>query len=131
MVKNTKSSQSFGKLCTPAKIYFAIAVIAVIIGLTKKVPYGVLGMKIVFAFIWTYILGWLCKNGHAGISWVLVLLPYIVMILAVLRIANITQHKAIFKTVGLQGAYGEEPYRGMGGMLEGMSMPKINFGKKK
>jgi hypothetical protein len=131
MVKNSKSSQSFSKLCTPAKIYFAIAVISVIIGLTKHVPYGILGMKIVFAFIWTYILGWLCKNGHSTISWVLVLLPYIVMILAVLRIANITQHKAIFKSVGLQGAYGEEPYSGMKKMRQGFSMPSINFGKKK
>jgi hypothetical protein len=129
MVKKTKSSESFNRLCTPARIYFAIAVIAIIIGIIRKAPAGVLFTKIIFAFIWTYILGWLCKKGHTGISWLLVLLPYIVMILAVLRIANVTQHKQIFKALGLQGAYGEEPMTGMEGMK--FTMPTINLGGKK
>lgn len=115
----------FRKLCTPARIYFAIAVIASIFALFRGVTFGSVFMKMVFAFVWTYILGWLCSKGYSSISWFLVLLPYIVIGLAMLRIARIDQHRAIFRTVGLQGAYGGEAFtmEGMDMMPGGMPMP--------
>lgn len=101
----------FSKLCTPARIYFSIAVIASIFALFRGVTFGAVFLKLIFATIWTYVLGWLCKKGYSYISWFLVLLPYIVIALAMLRIARIDQHKAIFRTVGLQGAFGQEAMR--------------------
>ena len=103
----------FSKLCTPAKIYFGIAVIAAIIALTRGMTFGAVLIKLVFALFWTYVLGWLCKKGYSSISWFLVLLPYVIILLAALRIANITEHRSIFRSVGLQGAYGEEAMTGM------------------
>jgi len=100
----------FSKLCTPAKIYFGIAVIASIIALFRGNSFGGVLVKLLFAFVWTFILAWLCKKGFTYISWFLVLLPYIVILLASLRIANITEHRGIFRNLGLQGAYGEEPF---------------------
>jgi hypothetical protein len=108
----------FKKLCTPAQIYFGIAVIASIVALFRGVTFGRVFMNLIFAFIWTYILGWLCKKGFSAISWFLVLLPYIVIALAMLRIARIDQHKAIFRSVGLQGAYGQEAYTSLSGARE-------------
>ena len=99
----------FSKLCMPAKIYFSIAVIATIVALFSGVPILMAFMKLVFAFIWTYLLGWLCKKGYASISWFLVLLPYIIIALAMLNIYRVTQQqKQIMRAVGLQGAYGQE-----------------------
>jgi hypothetical protein len=98
----------FSKLCTPAKIYFAIAVIASIIGLVRGMPFGVILFKMIFAFAWTFVLGWLCKKGFSYLSWFLVLLPYVVILLAMFGIARITQHKPIFRSLGIQGAYGQE-----------------------
>ena len=106
----------FRQLCTPAKIYFGIAVIASIVGLFRGVPFGTILMRLVFAFVWTYLLGWLCKKGFSYLSWFLVLLPYVVLLLATLRIANITEHRGIFRSLGIQGAYGEEAFRGREGM---------------
>ena len=106
----------FRQLCTPAKIYFGIAVIASIIGLFRGVPFGTILMRLVFAFVWTYLLGWLCKKGFSYLSWFLVLLPYVVLLLASLRIANITEHRGIFRSLGIQGAYGEEAFSGREGM---------------
>ena len=100
----------FSKLCTPAKIYFGIAVIASIIALFRGISFGAVLVKLLFAFVWTYILGWLCKKGFSYISWFLVVLPYVVILLATLRIANISEHRGIFRSLGLQGAYGEEPF---------------------
>lgn len=107
--------KDFSKLCTPAKIYFAIAVIAAIIGLFNGLSVMAAFWNLVFAFIWTFVLGWLCGKGYTYISWVLVLLPYIIMALAMLNIYHFThEQRQLLRTVKLQGAYGQEA----------MTMPK-------
>jgi len=100
--------KDFSKLCTPAKIYFAIAVIASIFALFKGVGVIAVAIKLLFAFIWTFILGWLCSKGLHTLSWFLVLLPYIIIALAMFRIYNVTrQQKNLLKSLQLQGAYGQ------------------------
>ena len=100
----------FASLCTPAKIYLTIAVVSSVIALYNKVMFGAVLTKLLFAFLWAYILGWLCKKGYANISWFLVLFPYFVILLAAVRIANLSQYNSMFSSVGLQGAYGQEGY---------------------
>jgi hypothetical protein len=101
--------KDFSKLCTPAKIYFAIAVIATIIALFSGISIMMAFWKIIFAFIWTFVLGWLCKKGYTSISWFLVLLPYIIIGLALLNVYHIThEQRQMLRSVGLQGAYGKE-----------------------
>ncbi len=101
--------KDFSKLCTPAKIYFAIAVIAMIFSLFNGASIMMELWKILFAFIWTFVLGWLCKKGYTSISWFLVLLPYIIMALAMLNIYHVThEQRQIMRNIKLQGAYGQE-----------------------
>ena len=101
--------KDFSKLCTPAKIYFTIAVIATVIGLFSGLPIMYAFWKLVFAFIWTFILGWLCKKGYTSISWFLVLLPYILILLAMFGIYHAThQQRQLMRNIQLQGAYGQE-----------------------
>ena len=101
--------KEFSKLCTPAKIYFAIALVASIIMLFKGVSFLTVFVKLVFAFIWTFVLGWLCKKGFSSLSWFLVLLPYIILILAMFRIYHVSSdQKQILRNLQLQGAYGQE-----------------------
>ena len=106
--------KDFSKLCTPAKIYFGIAVIASVIGLFSGVSIIAIFMKLVFAFICTYVLGWLCKKGFTSISWFLVLLPYIIVVLAMLNIYRVThEQKQIMRTLKLQDVYGQEAMSSM------------------
>ena len=101
--------KDFRKLCTPAKIYFAIAVIATLVSLFYGMSIMMGVWKIVFAFIWTFILEWLCKKGFTSISWFLVLLPYILIALAMFGIYRVTHdQRQILRTLKLQGAYGQE-----------------------
>ena len=76
-------NRQFSKLCTPAKIYFAIAVLSSIFALFKGVTILAVFLKLLFAFIWTYILALLCKKGYKSVSWFLVLLPLIVFFLSI------------------------------------------------
>jgi len=71
----------FKKLCTPARLYFAFSVVSCIIMLFNRMPVLAVFSKLIFAFLWAYILGWLCRKGYKSISWVLVLLPFIMMFL--------------------------------------------------
>ena len=102
---------SFRELCTPAKIYFAIAVIASIFSLLNGIGVIAVGFNLVFAFIWTFVLGWLCKKGFTNISWFLVLLPYIIIALSMFGIYHVTEEqREIMRTLQLQGAYGQEAF---------------------
>jgi predicted PurR-regulated permease PerM len=101
---------NFRYLCTPAKIYFAIAVIAAIFALLNGAGLMVIFMNLVFAFAWTFVLGWLCKKGMKTLSWFLVLLPYIIMALAMFGIYRVShEQKQIMRTLQMQGAFGQEP----------------------
>jgi hypothetical protein len=108
-------NKMFSKLCTPAKIYFAIAVIASIFALFNGIALVSVIMKLVFAFIWTFILGWLCKKGFHALSWFLVLLPYIIIVLAMFQIYNVSHsQRGFLRMLRLQGAYGQEAFKSSG-----------------
>lgn len=104
------SKNSFKTLCTPAQIYFGIAVIAAIFQLYNGMAFTSVGMQMLFAFFWTFVLGMLCSNGFEYISWFLVLLPYVVILLTMLSITNIPEYRGVYRSVGLQGAYGKEAF---------------------
>ena len=55
--------KSFSELCTPAKIYFSLAILSILLGLFNGIHVVMILTKLFFAFIWTYILAWLCKKG--------------------------------------------------------------------
>ena len=118
--------KDFSKLCTPAKIYFAIAVIASILALFNGIGMLAVAMKLIFAFVWTFVLGWLCKKGYTSISWALVLLPYVVILLAMFGIMRLgMSQKQMLNSIQLQGAFGQENYEGMSAGLPVKSiMPK-------
>lgn len=88
----TKLSQ----LCSPAYVYFIISVLAIVIaavqnmGNNKKYTLGsfscnvpsclaVFIVKVIYILFWTWILNLICKDGHKGIAWLLVLLPFILL----------------------------------------------------
>ena len=84
------------ELCTPSLIYFVISMVALAIALLQNlgnstsytlgsfscnVPSTILVfiVKLIYIFFWTWILNLICKDGHSGISWLLVLLPFILL----------------------------------------------------
>ena len=74
-------NKSFEELCTPAKLYFVLAIISCIAALINGVKFMNVVINLIIAFIWTAILSWICGKGFTGVSWFLVLIPYIIMLL--------------------------------------------------
>jgi hypothetical protein len=88
----TKLSQ----LCSPSYVYFIVSVLAIAIsaiqnfGNNKKYNLGMFScrvpsclaifmFKILYILFWTWVLNLMCKDGHSGIAWFLVLLPFIML----------------------------------------------------
>lgn len=84
------------QLCKPSYVYFMISmiflVIAVIQNIGNKYKYtlgsyscnvpsciSVFIGKILYILFWTWVLNLMCKDGHSGIAWFLVLLPFIML----------------------------------------------------
>ena len=71
------------KLCTPAVIYLVLSVIAILMAIMKRMSMMTVIVKTLFVLLWTWFLNFLCSKGYSGISWFLVLLPFIFIVLAV------------------------------------------------
>lgn len=84
------------ELCTPAALYFIISMFALLIVLFQnignrhsynvgnfscRVPstFLVFIIKFIYIVFWTYILNLICRDGHVGVSWLLVLLPWLLL----------------------------------------------------
>ena len=76
-------------LCSPALLYLIIAIIAIISMIYSKTDMQTVAMKALFVIIYTWFLNFLCSKGHEGISWFLVILPFIVMALFIVAMSNI------------------------------------------
>ena len=93
------------KLCTPAFVYLVIAVLGLItimlqnVGNANKLcvgrvecsvstTAGLFLVKALWIIFWTYILSTLCKYGHPNVAWFIVLLPFIVMLIALVYMAD-------------------------------------------
>ena len=88
--------KSLKDLCKPASLYFIISMIGLVMVMFQnlgninsynmgnfscRVPntFLVFIVKFIYIIFWTYVLNLICKDGHVGISWLLVLLPFILL----------------------------------------------------
>ena len=71
-------------ICVPAMLYLVLSVIALISMAFNNCMGMCLLFKVLFISIWTWFLNFLCKQGYTTISWILVLLPFIMFILMIL-----------------------------------------------
>jgi hypothetical protein len=88
--------KSLKDLCTPALLYFAISILALLVVLFQNLGHSnsyhvgsfscrvpntaaVFIVKLIYVLFWTYVLNLICKDGHIGLSWLLVLLPWLLL----------------------------------------------------
>jgi hypothetical protein len=84
--------KEFNRLCAPAKLYFILTIIGCIFMLFHNINLLAVFSKLFFAFIWTFILNLICKKGFTIVSWILVLLPFILMTLAFFGLYRAEKH---------------------------------------
>jgi hypothetical protein len=99
MVKiNPRSKFNLLNMCTPATIYFVISLIGLILlGMgnlenNDKLCIGnyscfvgnntiVFVLNAIYILFWTFVLDLMCKAGYSSLSWIVLLLPFILIFL--------------------------------------------------
>ena len=69
------------QICSPALLYLIIGILAIGGMIFEKISVNVILLKSLFIIIWTWFLNFLCSKGHSTVSWILVLLPYIIFLI--------------------------------------------------
>lgn len=91
------------KLCTPAYVYLVISAIILVVSIFQN--YGnvntycigsfscsvsstflIFVAKILYILFWTWILNLICRAGAPWLSWILVLLPFIIFFILILTL---------------------------------------------
>lgn len=92
-----KLTNMFKNICTPALIYLGISLLVLVtIGFQNisngsgyycvgnyecntnvKIP--IFLFKLVYILFWTFVLNCICKAGYKGVSWFLVMFPFILL----------------------------------------------------
>ena len=79
-VSNTNNKKSFiSDICSPALLYLFFGIMSLIGMLVSNYKATSILFQGIFVFLWTWILNYLCKSGHTGISWFFVIFPFILM----------------------------------------------------
>ena len=74
-------SNSIFKLCTPALIYLVISVLVLVFLIFSGISALTLLMKSALIVLWTFLLNWLCSRGLGVLSWIILLLPVVLVVL--------------------------------------------------
>ena len=85
----------FGKYCTPAQLYLILGAISIISAAFKKFSIETLLTNALFLVIWAWVLNWLCSKGFTAISWILVLLPFILVLFMFLFIKDVARKEGL------------------------------------
>ena len=75
--------KSFMKFCDPAKWYFCIALLLAAFALFNGMPVINIGIRLLFAFLWAFLLDRLCMSGYSQLSWAILLLPFLLEAIAI------------------------------------------------
>ena len=75
---------NISRICTPAMLYLILSILAILGAMVNDFSIMTILGKTIFVLIWTWFLNFLCSKGYGGISWFLVLLPFIFIIIVLL-----------------------------------------------
>ena len=86
--------KSYNSLCLPSKIYTTLAFVGLLFSIIMMFKLGAftlmslfgIVLRIVFYLFWTWVLDSLCNNGYSMVSWILLGMPYFILIIAILLI---------------------------------------------
>jgi len=69
------------RYCSPAILYLVISIFSIILACFMNVLPIFILTKIVFTLLWVWFLNFLCVKGYKRVSWILVLIPYMIIIM--------------------------------------------------
>ena len=130
-------SKAFSKIemfCLPAKVYLLLFLAALFMGFMSD-SWTTIFISIIFGALWTLFLNYLCRHGYKIMSWILVLLPFVIAFFRLLYFYNQLRIQSQMTKKMQKTASTSPPSTSMGGMMSpnmgsmgmGMGMPKAEY----
>lgn len=108
---NSNSNSGSSGWCTPTVIYLTLSVLGIIFsglsGRYERAPLLMLG-EVLHSVFWTALFYFFCSMGYSGISWFLLLIPFILIFLLVVYEASVLSalgHEEKSKEVHIKRTY--------------------------
>ena len=83
-------------LCTPALVYLVLSAIS-FVAMARGMSTSSLFTNALFVILWTFLLNVLCQRGYTALSWILVLLPIILLVVLAFFIGELALADALAK----------------------------------
>ncbi len=83
-------------LCTPALVYLILVVVGIVSQIMSTgIQFVKLISTIIVASLWTWLLNFICKSGYPIVSWILVFLPFIVLMILLVFLTNMVKNMSV------------------------------------
>ena len=79
-----RSNMKISELCLPVKIYFIVMLIGVIVAFTNPNSAKNIIAGLLIDAVYVCVMIWACNAGYVTAAWILLLLPFIVIVFFVL-----------------------------------------------
>jgi hypothetical protein len=81
-------------------LYLVVSAIFLVLAIFRRISALTLITKGVFILIWTMVLNWLCSKGFKGLAWIIVLLPFLFLFMAMFTTMDMTgmRREGFYKT---------------------------------
>lgn len=86
------AATDFSRFCTPAQLYLILAGISLLTAFFNNFQVITLFVNGIFVLIYGYILNYMCSKGFKTISWIVVLLPFILFAFTFFFAKDIVNH---------------------------------------
>jgi len=86
------------ELCTPAQLYLGMSLLSTIGFSATSTELLVTIWHLIMNLVWTYFLNFLCDKGHPGISWFLIIFPFLIVLGIMLTLLHIMRKAKSVKT---------------------------------
>ena len=84
--------KSPANLCTPAQLYLGMSLISTIGFSATSTSFLATIWHLFMNLVWTYFLNFLCDKGHAGISWFLIVFPFLITLGIILVLLHVMKN---------------------------------------
>lgn len=86
------------QLCTPAQLYLGMSLLSTIGFSATSTHFLATIWHLFMNLAWTYFLNFLCDKGHPGISWFLILFPFLIVLGIMFTFLHIMRNAKSVKT---------------------------------
>ena len=71
-------------ICAPSLVYLFLSLISILLSILFGIRNFMTIIQFICTIFWTWVLNLICKAGYTWVSWILVLLPFIIILLIIL-----------------------------------------------